>query len=184
MRLGYQRPIYTDQDIHHQLNEIAMDEIFQEQHGLAKKRVALESLFEAAQPGDTIYFQNLVVLADSTQQLIDALRIANKEDFTLIFIDEGITSEMTRDWTLLDMLQWTSQLQSRLLSQSTTFSLQQAKAKGTVIGRPKKSQDQLQQAFDMYDSGDFTLFEIKEQTGISKSTLYRYLDERASGAKQ
>jgi len=31
----------------------------------------------------------------------------------------------------------------------------------------------------MYDSKNYTLYEIKQATGISKSTLYRYLDERS-----
>ena len=29
----------------------------------------------------------------------------------------------------------------------------------------------------MYDSKAYTLQQIKEETGISKSTLYRYLDQ-------
>jgi len=32
----------------------------------------------------------------------------------------------------------------------------------------------------MYDSKNHTLYDIKETTGISKSTLYRYLDDRST----
>ncbi|WP_245983185.1 helix-turn-helix domain-containing protein [Ammoniphilus oxalaticus] len=31
----------------------------------------------------------------------------------------------------------------------------------------------------MYDSKNYTLYDIKIATGISKSTLYRYLDDHA-----
>ena len=63
---------------------------------------------------------------------------------------------------------------------SSTFSLQAAKQQGKSIGRPRKSDKNLQTAFTMYDSKKYTLFDIKEATGISKSTLYRYLDDRSA----
>ena len=36
----------------------------------------------------------------------------------------------------------------------------------------------------MYDSKEYTLQQIKEETGISKSTLYRYLDQFKQKAKK
>ncbi|RKD27084.1 hypothetical protein BEP19_00490 [Ammoniphilus oxalaticus] len=71
------------------------------------------------------------------------------------------------------------ELQSKFLSHSSTFTLQAAKQQGKSIGRPRKTDDNLQRAFQMYDSKKYTLYDIKEATGISKSTLYRYLDDRA-----
>lgn len=53
----------------------------------------------------------------------------------------------------------------------------QAKKQGKTIGRPKKSDDNLKKAFDMYQSKAYTLQAIKDETGISKSTLYRYIDQ-------
>ena len=35
-------------------------------------------------------------------------------------------------------------------------------------------------AFAMYESENSTLYDIKEATGISKSTQYRYLDSRTA----
>ena len=41
----------------------------------------------------------------------------------------------------------------------------------------KKSDDNLKKAFDMYQSKAYTLQAIKDETGICKSTLYRYIDQ-------
>ena len=68
----------------------------------------------------------------------------------------------------------------KFLSHSSTFTLQAAKQQGKSIGRPRKADDNLQLAFAMYDSKTYTLYDIKEATGISKSTLYRYLDDRST----
>ena len=43
-------------------------------------------------------------------------------------------------------------------------------------GRPKKPDANVQKAILMYESKKYTLAEIKEATGISKSTLYRNLE--------
>lgn len=43
-------------------------------------------------------------------------------------------------------------------------------------GRPRKADDNVKRAIIMYQSQKFSLAQIKEETGISKTTLYRYLE--------
>lgn len=51
------------------------------------------------------------------------------------------------------------------------------KNRGKQLADQKKSDDNLKKAFDMYQSKAYTLQAIKDETGISKSTLYRYIDQ-------
>ncbi|WP_450925545.1 helix-turn-helix domain-containing protein, partial [Streptomyces sp. NPDC002159] len=51
------------------------------------------------------------------------------------------------------------------------------KAKGTLTGRPRKPSYMVERAINMYHSNNFTISEITKETGISKSSLYRYLME-------
>ena len=44
------------------------------------------------------------------------------------------------------------------------------------LDRPRKPDENVQRAIEMYQSKNYTLTQIKEETGISKSTLYRYLE--------
>lgn len=163
-----------------QLTHYSVDQFFIESHGLASKRIELENLFMVANTGDELFVQNIEVLADSIQQLLDILRLAERDDFIIHFIDEKRTTKTIEQLTLLQSITFFSDLQSTFLSHSSTFTLQAAKQQGKSIGRPRKSDANLQSAFAMYDSKKHTLFDIKEATGISKSTLYRYLDERAT----
>ncbi|MBU3099627.1 helix-turn-helix domain-containing protein [Clostridium sp. DSM 17811] len=45
-----------------------------------------------------------------------------------------------------------------------------------IPGRPRKPDDNVKRAIVMYQSKKYTLVKIKDETGISKSTLYRYLE--------
>lgn len=180
MKYGYIRPIVQDQQCNEQLNEIFTDILFKENHGLAQKRTELENLLMTAQKGDELFVQNIIVLADSLQQLLDILRLAERDHILIHFIDEQLTNQTIKQTPLLQSVSFFTNLQSRFLSHSSTFTLQAAKQQGKTIGRPRKSDYNLQRAFAMYDSKNYTLYDIKEETGISKSTLYRYLDDRST----
>jgi len=180
MKYGYIRPIVQDQQGTNQLNDILVEKIIIETHGLAKKRTKLEHLLMNVQKDDQLFVQNIEVLADSLQQLLDILRLAERDHITIHFIDEQLTNKTIQPGSLIQGVTFFSSLQSTFLSHSSTFSLQVARDQGKSIGRPRKSDDNLQRAFTMYDSKEYTLYDIKEATGISKSTLYRYLDSRST----
>ena len=180
MRYGYIRPIVRDQQCSHQLNDIFIETLFSETHGLAKKRTELEHLLTTVQKGDELFVQNIEVLADSLQQLVDILRLAERDQISIHFIDEQLTNQTLQETSLLQGATFFAKLQSVFLSHSSTFTLQIAKQQGKSIGRPRKLDENLQRAFSMYDSKNYTLYDIKEATGISKSTLYRYLDSRST----
>lgn len=180
MKYGYIRPIVGDQQATKQLEDLLLDDLYKEAHGLVKKRSELERLLMNIKKDDVLYVQNIEVLADSFQQLLDVLRLAERDQLIIHFLDEQLTNQSFQSATLLQSVEFFTNLQTTFLSHSSTFSLQVAKQQGKVIGRPRKSDENLQLAFEMYDSKNYSLFEIKEATGISKSTLYRYLDERAA----
>lgn len=66
--------------------------------------------------------------------------------------------------------------QTDVAKQSAKNGITNAREQGKAIGRPRKPDENIQKAVSMYHSGNFTLLDIKNETGISKSTLYRYLE--------
>lgn len=177
MIYGYKRPRLDDENCEKQLLNIDLDQVIREQHGSPKKRQALEQLLMNWQQGDIIIVQRLAVLADSMHQLLDILHVAKKDGVILQFLHEGISSSQLLDQQLVHLVEHFIDFQSENLKQSTILGLETAKKNGKSLGRPKKSDINLKNAISMYYSGDYTLMQIKEQTGISKSTLYRYLDQ-------
>ncbi|KOS68157.1 hypothetical protein AEA09_06050 [Lysinibacillus contaminans] len=176
MIYGYKRPLLNDEQAEKQLVNINYDQIVCEQHSSPKKRHALEQLMMEWQQDDIVIVQRLAVLADSMHQLLDILHVAKRDGVTLQFLHEKITSNNLYDMQLVNLVEHFANFQSENIKQATSLGLALAKKNGKSLGRPKKSDNNLKNAMTMYHSGDYTLMQIKEQTGISKSTLYRYLD--------
>ena len=63
-----------------------------------------------------------------------------------------------------------------MISEKTKIGISKAKQKGITTGRPRKPDENVQRAIIMYQSKKYSLDEITNETGISKSTLYRYLE--------
>ncbi|MGX5634562.1 helix-turn-helix domain-containing protein [Bacillus thuringiensis] len=58
--------------------------------------------------------------------------------------------------------------------------MQAARSREKKDGRPNKMEDKVAISIKMYKSMDYTMKEITETTGISKTTLYRYLNRAAT----
>jgi len=177
MKFGYKRPLINDEESKFQLNDIPNIEIYTELHPYMKKRHELENLVMQLSKGDQLYVQNFVVLADSLSQFQDLLRVFDRDEVTVTFIEENLNNIDILSMKLIDLLELLTSLQTNIKRHQSIFGVREAQKQGKIIGRPKKSDDNLNRAFAMYDSKNYTLQQIKEETGISKSTLYRYLDQ-------
>ncbi|GIO22756.1 recombinase family protein [Oceanobacillus sp. J11TS1] len=177
MIYGYIRPLYNDKQSQNQLNILRSkcDRIYQEEHGTPKKRHELEALLMEIQPGDCIVVEKMIALADTFHHLMEILQVCEKDNVRVHFLNEGIQSDTLLHIYLQDMMVYVLQFQSDSIKQSTTQGMYEAKQQGKSIGRPKKSDENIKKAIAMYHDG-FKLFDIKKETGISKSTLYRYLE--------
>lgn len=71
-----------------------------------------------------------------------------------------------------------SQFERDLISQRTKEGLESARARGRKGGRPEKPKADIDLALKMYDSKNYSITEIEKATGISKTSLYRYIEKR------
>nr|WP_106782338.1 recombinase family protein [Lysinibacillus timonensis] len=178
MRYGYVRPLYNDKDCSKQLEKLkqSCDQLYQESHGSPKKRIELENMLMNIQKNDEIIVERMFVLADTTRHLIELLKLCERDGVSVQFLNEDLKSNEVLSISLQEMVDKILLFQSDITKQSTTLGIALAKDRGKTIGRPKKSDDNIKKAISMYQSGHFSLHDIKNETGISKSTLYRYLE--------
>ena len=177
MKFGYKRPLINDEDSKCQLRDIPNIETYTEHHPYMKKRHELDALVMKLSKGDQLFVQNFVVLADSLTHFQDILRLFERDQVTVTFIDENIKNTDILSMKLIEAVELLTDLQTKIKRHQSIFGVREAQKQGKIIGRPKKSDDNLNRAFTMYDSKEYTLQQIKDETGISKSTLYRYLDQ-------
>ncbi|WP_394233843.1 recombinase family protein [Niallia oryzisoli] len=179
MLVGYMRPYHEDPECSDQLlllNRMNCEKIIREEHGSAKKRTHLKDMLHHLKPGDKIIITKLFAFADSTQHLVELLETIDQKGAYLQSITEGIDTSLPEGYRFHDIIKHLLVFQGDVISEKTKQGMYEAKQKGISTGRPRKPDENVKRAITMYQSKKYSLAEIKEQTGISKSTLYRYLE--------
>ncbi|MGI1805558.1 recombinase family protein [Exiguobacterium sp. TDN 0502] len=179
MQYFYMRPYPDDPDCAVQQAEADQIDVTRrviESHDSAKRRTELEQMLKALEPGDEVVVTHLYVLADSTRHLIELLEQMEETGASLWSLREQIRTKESASLNFLETARHLVQLQSDVISMSTRAGLTKAKEQGKQTGRPRKPDENVRRAIAMYQSKNHSLADIREQTGISKSTLYRYLE--------
>jgi DNA invertase Pin-like site-specific DNA recombinase len=127
-------------------------------------------------PGDTIVVTKLFAFADSTRHLVELLEVLNNQKAHIYSIVERMDTRNSQGYSFSDIVNHLVHFQRDVISEKTKKGLIEAKQKGNLPGRPRKTDENVNRAINMYQSKHYSLAEIKEETGISKSTLYRYLE--------
>ena len=178
MKYGYARPFAEDEMNklqYQELDNIKEMHLFIEEHSSAKKRVELDKLLAKVKANDELYVFNLYALADSTRHLLEILQQLKNLEVNVHFLTNQITTSKASTYSFLTILEELAQFQSEAISEKTKIGLIEANKKGNNAGRPKKSMSSVTEAIEMYHAKK-SLEEIKLKTGISKSTLYRNLE--------
>lgn len=179
MLIGYMRPSQEDPHCEKQrkeLTEYECDVLYDEEHSSPQKRVQLKELMRNINEGDRLVVAKLSTLADSTRHLVELLETVHTKKAELLSLKEGIDTSDGKAYSFYDIVNHLASFQSDVISEKTKQGLSEAKQKGVSTGRPRKPDKNVQRAIEMYQTKDYTLAQIKEETGISKSTLYRYLE--------
>lgn len=179
MLIGYMRPYQDDINCTNQLKElkkIPCDLYHSEEHASPKKRVTLQNMMNQLQSGDTVVVTRLFSIADSTRHLAELLDQINEQQAFLFSLHEKIDTRELAGQLFYGNVKSLLNFQSDIISENTRKGIYEAKEKGTRLGRPRKLDENVKKAIHMYESKKYSLAQIREETGISKTTLYRYLE--------
>lgn len=190
MNYGYARCSTNEsrQDIDRQVRELkaaGAEEIFLEyEHGDAAVKKQQQTLFDAAQEGDTIITLEVPRLARSTKQLCEIIEIINAKHLRLVIVGsitmdcrEGHADPMTE--AFLQMAGVFSQLELAMIRARVKSGMANARAKGASIGRPRTTVDDVPPVFlrhyPAYRNGKLNVSELSRVCNISRTTAYKYL---------
>lgn len=178
-KIGYARVSTLDQNLDRQtdmLRAYGVDKLYTEKmSGTRRDRPELTRLLERLEEGDTVIVESLSRLGRSTRDLIELVELFQQKGVQLVSLKESIDTSSSTGKLLFTIMSALAQFERDVIADRTREGLQAAKARGHFGGRPKTDAKKLQQALKLYRSGQYTAREIKELTGITKSTLYRYL---------
>ena len=190
MIYGYARCSTSEskQDINRQVKELkaaGAEEIYLEyEHGDKKIKPQQQQMLDQAQAGDTIITLEVSRLARSTQQLCEIINTISEKKLRLV-----IVGSITRDCrngqpdpmseAFLQIAGVFSQLELSMIRARVRSGMENARSKGSRIGRPQMTIDNIPSNFirhyPAYRSGQLNVSELARVCGISRTTAYKYL---------
>ena len=178
-KLGYARVSTDSQSLNRQmdmLREYGVDRIFSEKMtGTKASRPELDRLRETMRAGDQIVVESLSRLGRSSKDLLNLLDEFDRKGVKFISLKERIDTTTPTGKLLITVLSAISQFERDLIVQRTQEGLKAARARGRIGGRPRVDGKKISQAVRLYQTQTMSVNEIAKTTGVSASSLYRYL---------
>lgn len=178
----------TLQDINRQIRELKQQgaenkTIYREyESGTKTNRAELQKLLAIVKPGDTIIATEVSRITRSTKQLCDIIELAKTRKIKLIlgtFIVDCRRELDPMTEGMLKMMGVFAELERNMISQRVKSGMENAKAKGKMIGRPTVTSDNIPTIFykhyPKYKKGEINKKEFSRLCGLSYPTIYKYL---------
>lgn len=194
---GYARCSTSEeqQDINRQTRELiaaGADEVVCEyEHGDAKVKAQLEWLMDSVQSGDTILTAEVSRLSRSVQQFCGIIEQVKDKKLMLKILNSvtidcrnGVIDPMSQ--AFLQMAAVFAELELAMIRSRVKSGMENARAKGAQIGRPRVTEENLPQNFwryyAKYNRGEINVSELARLCDVSRTTVYRYI--KAAGGER
>lgn len=190
MIYGYARCSTNEelQDINRQIRELkqlgATDETiyFEYESGTKTNRSQLNNLLNAVKSGDTIISTEVSRITRSTKQLCEIIEYAKDTHIKLVlgtFVVDCTKELDPMTEGMLKMMGVFSELERNMISQRVKSGMRNAKAKGSKIGRPTTTADDIPNVFykhyPKYKNGEINKVEFAKICSLSYPTIFKYL---------
>jgi DNA invertase Pin-like site-specific DNA recombinase len=190
MLVGYARVSTQDQNFDLQLDALkksGCEKIFQDVvSGSKAERKALKEAMDYVRDGqgDTLVVWRLDRLGRSLGHLIEFMNGLRNRGIGFRSIVEAIDTTTPTGQFFFHVTGAFAELERNLIRERTMAGLSAARARGRKGGRPKAlAPEKFKMALQLYDDRNNSVSSISETLGITKRTLYRYL-ERNRAAQQ
>lgn len=178
---GYARVSTEQQNLDRQIDALqryGVDLIFNEKMtGTKRNRPELEKLLDRMTEGDTVVVESLSRLGRSTKDLLELTELFKSRGVNFVSLKESIDTQTSTGKLLFTLMSALAQFERDVIADRTREGLQAARARGRTGGRPRANADAVKKALKLYRTGQYSIREIEEMTGVKKSTLYRNLRE-------
>ena len=179
MIYGYARVSTLEQNLDRQkdaLREYGVDEIYCEKiSGAKKSRPELDRMLAGLEIGDSVVIESLSRLGRSVKNLSELMEMFNEKGIRLISLKESVDTTSATGRLLFTIISSLAAFERETLIERTNEGLASARERGKVGGRPKTNAAALKKAVALYETGQYSLADVTNLTGVSKSTLYRAL---------
>ena len=146
--------------------------------GITQNDDVLKEIVATLNSGDELVVYELRCLGKSIIQLAEFLAELKEKGIQLVVVKKGAAYSDIDDAPYVEMILKIAEMEKMIIRERTTKGLQEARRKGRVGGRPKISEETIEQIRFLYNNNRYTLRQIAEECNISLGTAYKYVQER------
>jgi DNA invertase Pin-like site-specific DNA recombinase len=185
MLIGYARVSTDDQKLDLQLDALkrsGCEKIYDDRMSGAKaERPGLTQALEQCRSGDTLVVWRLDRLGRSLANLIELAATLEAKGIGLKSCQESIDTNTSGGKLIFHMFGALAEFERNLLRERTRAGIDAARARGRSGGRAKKlDTKQRNLCLKLYDEKQHQVKDICNMLNVSRSTLYRYINDRPS----
>lgn len=188
MRIAYARVSTERQELDRQIDALqkaGYDKLIEEKFtGTKRDRAGLNQLMDTVREGDTVIVESISRLGRNTLDILTVVEKFNEIGVKFVSLKESMDTSTPTGKAMLQMMMVIAELERNLTVQRVKEGLESAKRRGKKLGRPKIADDKVKVALRMHDSGEYSVKEIIETTGVSQGSLYRAINKRKVGDLQ
>lgn len=146
--------------------------------GARDDRPGLAELLAYVRDGDTVVVWKLDRLGRNLAHILATVKKLTEKGVTLVSVTDGIDSSTAAGRMMIGVLGSLAEYERELIKERSALKRAASRANGTRFGRPRKVSDgdHIATARRMKADGR-TGKDIAKFLGVSRATLYRYLDE-------
>tara|TARA_Y100000588_G_scaffold362822_1_gene424890 strand:- start:4818 stop:5381 length:564 start_codon:yes stop_codon:yes gene_type:complete len=178
MKFGYARVSTNDQSLDIQVEKLkaaGCDEIFSEKVSGAKNdRKELNNLLAKLRKGDTVCVVRLDRLGRRMIKLAEMILDFKERGIDFESLDNKIDTSSPMGMLMFNICAAFSEMERELIRERVQAGVDAARAKGRLGGRPKSlNKEKADKLRRLRASGEFSVSQICEMVGISRSVYYR-----------
>lgn len=184
MKFGYTRISTPDQQVNLQIDAllnygIDKDNIFSDiVSGSKKERPQLNRLLDRLRPGDEVVVWRLDRLGRSIKDLLELINDFNSKGIMFRSLTENIETTTNNGRLIFNIFASLAEFEKNLIRERTNAGLKSARARGKIGGRPTADKTKINVALELYNKKELEINKICEIVGISKGTLYKYINAK------
>ena len=184
MLVGYARVSTQDQQLELQrdaLEKAGCKKLFTDvASGATAQRDGLEAALEFVRAGDTLVVWKLDRLGRSLKDLIERIEQLQARGIGFKSVQDNIDTTTANGILFFHIFGAIAQFERELIRERTMARLASARARGRLGGRPQALDEKTRAlAVSLYSDQNNMVKDICTTLGISRSTLYRYVDQVA-----
>lgn len=181
MKFGYARVSTPDQSLENQvanLESAGCEKIFTDKVSGAKaKRPGFEEMIKQLRPHDTVTLTSLDRLGRSSKLLLHLLEEWQKQNIHIHILSLAMDTSSSAGKLMYSIMAAMAECERNLIRERTMKGLEGARARGRKGGRPVKlNEKQIERMLQIYHEKRLSLKEIRLMYGISKTTLFNYIN--------